>query len=111
MPEVFGELRQLYARRDEKDLQDAYLEQLVRCCTKTEFEVTYPPGLSRPGTNTTVLYAPPGLKDMWASYAAAHLEHLNNGFYRELPKTRSQLIERVEDLLSRISIDSSPVFR
>lgn len=111
MPEVVGELQQLYARRDDKALQEAYVKQLLRVCTKVPIEIQHSPGLCQPGINTTPLVAPLSFQYVETSYAIAHLQHLENGFYDEFPKTRSGLIERVEDLLSRIIFDTYPIIR
>lgn len=110
MPEIYAELEQLAARTHDNHLIDTYLAHLLRKCSLQLIEFhAFEDGM--PTALEGRLHAPAELQYREFSWAAAHLGHLSNGIFKELPSTTYELRDRVERLLHDIVVDNNPVLR
>lgn len=98
MPEVLGELRQLQARRSETGFIDAYLRDLQETFRPM-------PVFPKVGSET----APQCIFDIRRSWRMAHQNHLRTGLWWELPRDSGELLDRVDELVDRIVIDTNPI--
>lgn len=101
MPETLGELRQLQARRGETDLLQAYLTDMQD--TVRPRKVYSNDGPANP------LPAPESIGRRKWRWREAHRAHINSGLWSDPPADINELMDRIEELLARVIIDSKPV--
>ncbi|MBI2588976.1 hypothetical protein HYW35_02110 [Candidatus Saccharibacteria bacterium] len=99
MPEILGELAQLQARRDEADFIDAYFSDLLDTFKPV-------PVLSAAFEGEA---APASIAHLKPAWRIAHQNHLQTGLWSALPRDSSELLDRVDELVDRITIDTDPI--
>lgn len=99
MPEIVGELKQLQARRDEADFINSYFRDLIDTFKPVPVYSATFEGESAPAS---IAY----LKRAWR---IAHQNHLQTGLWSELPRDSSELLDRVDEIIDRVTIDTDPI--
>lgn len=95
LADSYGELEQLFRRRNDSQFLRNYLRDLQE---NTEFK-----------TISANLFAPAGMNYYSSLFVNGWLNHIKLGLWKEPPKTKKELIERVGFLLEETIVDRNPI--